>query len=109
MNRKLHNTLSALTFSAASLVLGLMAATPTLQPTPAGVLAVAEAAAPFSDVAGHPSRLFAASTTVATLAGPVPTSAALASAPDLLRRKSGKTSRIRQSMAVPFFSFAPRG
>lgn len=86
MNRKLHNTASALMVSGTLLMLGLMAHAPdgATEPTPAPVAVVVASAAlvaPDAMVAKEPA----------------------ASA------RSGRASRIRHSVAMPFFSFAPRG
>ena len=95
MNSQVRNTFTVLTLCSA-LVLGL--------------LVVAPAAYPVADVAAAQSG-----TAVLANASRVGADAAIASlnaeapAANPTRRKSGKTNRIRQSMAMPFFSFAPRG
>jgi hypothetical protein len=84
MNRKLHNTASALMVSGTLLVLALMARASegAFDPPPAPVeVAAASAALVAPEVADEPS--------------------------DSVR--SGRASRIRHSVAMPFFSFAPRG
>jgi uncharacterized lipoprotein YbaY len=86
MNRRLHNTASALLVSGTLFVLALVAQASdgAFAPRPAPVAAAAASAA---------------------LAAP---DAALAEEPDA-GAASGRVSRIRHSVALPFFSFAPRG
>lgn len=90
MNRKLHNTASALMVTGTLFALGLAAYlsdAPAAHAAPASPIAVAAAA-------GHIESRTPASVEAAT---PSP------------RHGNGRTRRIRQSMAMPFFSFASRG
>ena len=107
MNRKLHNTISALMVSGAVLVLGLMAANPAGLPSP-------QAHAPqqpVSEALAQATAFDAELATATELTNPIQqvpaTEPAVARVPH--HRKSGKTSRIRQSMAMPYFSFVSRG
>lgn len=80
MNRKLHNTASALMVAGTLLVLALLAQAPddtsAQTPSPAAVAV---------------------------------TSTALVVADSLPSARSGRASHVRHSVAMPFFSFAPRG
>lgn len=90
MNRKLHNTTMALIASSSLFVLGLMTASPvvpTHTPAPATV-----AAAPFD--AEHAVASEAVDETVEQT--------------DAAPRRHVRRAR-QQSVAMPFFSFAPRG
>ncbi len=90
MNRKLHNTTLALIASSSMFVLGLLIATPTgpaLPPAPASVVAA-------SFDADH-----------AVAAEAVDESVERAEATPRQQIRRGR----RQSVAMPFFSFAPRG
>lgn len=87
MNSQVRNTLTVLTLSSA-LVLGLLVVAPAAYP-------VAEVGTK-APVAARLAASFQDTDTTSSPANPI-------------RRKSGKTNRIRQSMAMPFFSFAPRG
>ncbi len=87
MNRKLHNTTMALIASSSLFVLGLLAATPALSPAPASVVA-----------ASFDADEAIAAEAVESDAEATPT------AP----RRQARNAR-RQSVAMPFFSFAPRG
>lgn len=111
MNRKLHNTVSALVASSALLVLSLVAAVP-LSPEPAAPAAGLPGSGPTAD---HARALPAAATTDA---GAIAHAAALASAFDAASvaadaaptpRKRTPSRRGRHSVAMPYFSFAPRG
>lgn len=137
MSRKLHNTISALMVSGAVLVLGLTAAHPAGRPsqdstpqsaivleTPtrnpavfAGNAADAEALALQIEARANQIETLADATAftteLATAAALAETaeeaSAAEPAAAQAPHRKSGKSSRIRQSMAMPYFSFVSRG
>lgn len=141
MNRKLHNTISALMFSGAVLVLGLMAANPGGRPNPRSApqpqaIALDAAAqhrgliaAPVANTARaealalHIEKRAARIETLADAAAftaELATAAALAetleqastaepAAAETAPRTTGKPSRIRQSMAMPYFSFVSRG
>lgn len=98
MNSQVRNTLTALTISAA-LALGLVVAAPDALP-------VANTAPAQVSVAGG---LSVEPPAVAALVDPFQTTATPPATVEQVRRKSGKPSRIRHSMAMPFFSFAPRG
>lgn len=86
MNRKLHNNVSALLATGTLFVLALTAqvsdSAPETAPAPVAVAVASVALAAPQAMAAH---------------GPA------ASA------RSGRASRIRHSVAMPFFSFAPRG
>ncbi|MFD0738064.1 hypothetical protein ACFQZQ_02005 [Lysobacter koreensis] len=107
MSRKLHNTISAVMVSGAVLVLGLTAANPSNVPDRSGTShaqAIAAAIPTLAPVhvlgnAAEASRVDFESQAFATPPG-------VAKA---RHRKSGNSSRIRQSMAVPYFSFVSRG
>lgn len=89
MNRKLHNTVMALIASSSLFVLGLLTASPALSPAPAPAHAVATAfdadQAVAAEVVDHDAK--------AEQASP---------------RRQVRRPR-QQSVAMPFFSFAPRG
>ena len=134
MNRKLHNTFSALFASTGLLVLSLIAATPmspqAASPTP-DRLAQVETSAPRMTVAHRvgaqplQSRRDQTSTAtealaqVAAFTAEAATAAVLAEAFDeagtdieaepATPRTRNKPRRNRQSVAMPYFSFAPRG
>ena len=90
MNIKVHNTAATLMIASA-LLLGLVAVVPNT--TPASSTAAGSGAALAAPVQFEVART--------ELSRPVSTSKS--------SHKSGKSRRIRQSMAMPFFSFAPRG
>ena len=138
MNRKLHNTFAALIASSV-LMLGLFAAAPvslqtgaaqahqvsarqsttgtgkanavnaTLEPALAARLEAVTLQLPRRP--GHVEALDAGSepALVTSIASTLEDTAAAPAALQKTRYKSGKSRRIRQSMAMPFFSFAPRG
>ena len=83
MNRKLHNSLMGIVASCCMLVLGLIAAVPATPALDAGVGALAGIEAT-QDTIEQATR--------ADAAKPAP-----------------RASRGRSSLAMPFFSFAPRG
>jgi hypothetical protein len=89
MNRKLHNTTLALIASSSLFVLGLLTASPATAPAPEPALAAA---------ASFDADRAVASEAVEGDAG------SAAAAP---RRHARRVHR--QSVAMPFFSFAPRG
>jgi hypothetical protein len=86
MNRKLHNTASALMASGTLLVLALMvqASDSSFDAPPASTAAAVASAA---------------------LTAPE----ALATEEPAASVRSARASRVRHSVAMPFFSFAPRG
>jgi hypothetical protein len=86
MNRKLHNTASALMVAGTLFVLSLMA-----QATDGAARAAASPVA------------------VAAAASALAATEAVAAEPQDTGTLSGRASRIRHSVALPFFSFAPRG
>lgn len=91
MSRKVHNTITALTIASIGLVLALMVAQPAMPP------------APLSNASPLPvdgAQGLRGSTVFA------PASATDATPPASKRRP---TRRMRQTVAMPFFSFAPRG
>ena len=100
MNSQVRNTLTVLMLSSA-LVLGLLVVAPAAYP-------VAAQAGNAVDSDGIAS-LSVEVPVVAGLSAAYQDSATTSTAAHPARRKSGKTNRIRQSMAMPFFSFAPRG
>ncbi|MGH8076655.1 MAG: hypothetical protein ACREPE_04935 [Lysobacter sp.] len=110
MNRKLHHTLKGLMTSAA-LVLGLAAASPAT--LPGADLTAAPSGYTAADSNGFDaaalSREAAIAAHVEAVAVQIDTNAAPSAAVQKSRHASGKSRRIRQSMAMPFFSFAPRG
>ena len=87
MNRKLHNTIMALIASSSLFVLGLLTASPAIAPVPAAAVAVS----------------FDAEQAVAaeTVDNDV-------EATEATPRRHIRRGR-QQSVAMPFFSFAPRG
>ena len=89
MNRKLHNTVMALIASSSLFVLGLLTSTPALP-------GLATAPAPATASTFDADQAVAAEATAAE--GDVK------AAPRRHPRRSN-----RQSVAMPFFSFAPRG
>ena len=136
MNRKLHNTVAALLATSGMLVLALIAASPMpLQPAAAPVPAYAQASATKADKVEAAARniearakllesrlaktteaadavaqvaAFAAeAATLAVLAETFDGGAQAASVPE--PAKHTPTRRSRQSVAMPYFSFAPRG
>ncbi len=135
MNSKLHNSISALLVSGATLVLALVAANPALPEAPAAQARVAAAVAPLPlDAAAIVRRAEAQAlridaraqqveslADVAALTAEVATAVALANALDkasaaepaddaVPHRKARKaTRRNRQALVMPYFSFAPRG
>jgi hypothetical protein len=87
MNRKLHNTVMALIASTSLFMLGLLTATPVLSPAPAG-----------------------SATTTFDAGQSVVTQAADGSAVRAQASPRRPPRRARQhTVAMPFFSFAPRG
>ena len=94
MTRKLHNTVSALLASTALLVVSLMAASPIV-PTPATSVAAGLDQVPVAALAAG----------VATPVLPLTDDARAGhSGPSAAPRR-----RHRQSVAMPYFSFAPQG
>jgi hypothetical protein len=137
MNRKLHNTTSALLASAGLLVLSLMAASPMPAPSAAGpfagtidapALAGLEAAAGRAEAhaatieraGSDPRHAAEAVAGLAAVAAELAAIAVLSEALDSAEASPGagrndqaaaprKARRSHQSVAMPFFSFAPRG
>ncbi|KRA20622.1 MULTISPECIES: hypothetical protein [unclassified Lysobacter] len=133
MNSKLHNSISALLVSGATLVLALVAANPALPEAPAAQVAAAAAPLPLDAAAivrraeAQALRIEARAqqvenlADVAALTAEVATAVALANALDkasaaepavdaVPHRKARKaTRRNRQALVMPYFSFAPRG
>jgi hypothetical protein len=113
MNRKLHNTVTALAATTGLLVLSLMAGAP-VAPLDAASLAPATAStrAPTDAQIERIVGAAAEAATLAVIAAVFAESDASASidttspAPAPARKHA---SRGRQSVAMPFFSFAPRG
>jgi len=95
MNRKLHNTLSALTASGALLVVSLIVAAPV--PGQADARATASVAAEL----GAAGTLAQAIGTAAQTLEP--------GGNDESRPAGASTSNRRQTLVMPFFSFLPRG
>ena len=110
MNRKLHHTFKGL-MTGGALALGLFAASPAtlpgadLTPAPSG-FAVAASNGFDAAALSHEQAIVAH---VEAVAVQIDTNAATSAAVQKSRHASGKSRRIRQSMAMPFFSFAPRG
>ncbi len=108
MNRNLPSAFSVL-ISCCALVLGLVATVPASLPLAAAASASSsQATLAEPAIAAHVAAVaqqFDARTATATLQDTAATSAAAKPS----RHSSGKSRRIRQSMAMPFFSFAPRG
>lgn len=93
MNRKLHNTMFALTASGALLVLGLVAAVPA----PPGAAALT----------GNPvSRELNAAASLATA---IEAAATERLDPESPTRSTGTKRNRRQALVMPYFSFVPRG
>jgi len=97
MNRKLHNTLFALTASGALLVMGLVAAAPLLPGQPAGSVLAANA------VGAEISAARALATAIEVAAAE-----SLESEHSSTRSTGTKRNR-RQTLVMPYFSFVPRG
>ncbi len=99
MNRKLHNTLSALTASSALLVVSLMVAAPVssqrIQPALAG-------AAPTATELNAAHVLVDAFETAAV-------QTIESSSADTTRSTGTTTRNRRQTLVMPYFSFLPRG
>ena len=93
MNRKLHNTMFALTASGALLVLGLVAAVPT--PPGAAALAGTPVTTELTAAAALATAIEAAA--VESLDSEPPT------------RSTGTKRNRRQALVMPYFSFVPRG
>ncbi len=120
MNSKVHNPYTVVMIAGA-LALALVAASPATLPaidslavqsgagsmTPAGTDTTPAEAARIGDEAAF-ATLDAEAAVVAGLAAPFQDTAA-APAVRKSSRTSGQSRRIRQSMAMPFFSFLPRG
>lgn len=137
MTRKLHNTISALVATSGLLVLSLMAASPipadTSWSSPDQVVQVdapalragtaakrldaeakalearLEAGASASEAVAHVAAFTADAATAAMLAEAFDAAEADARSAPAAPRAHSKPRRSRQSVAMPFFSFAPRG
>ena len=137
MTRKLHNTISALVATSGLLVLSLMAASPipaetswspagqTVQLDAAAVRAEAaakrldaraqalearlEASANASEAVAHVAAFTAEAATAAMLAEAFDAARADPGSEPAPQRARNKPRRNRQTVAMPFFSFAPRG
>ena len=143
MNRKLHNTVTALAATTGLLVLSLMAANPAAAPVPmpatfeyaaatssvdhavqarhaaeaakriearAATLEarLAEAKAP-EEALGEIVGFAAEAATMAAIAAALDEAGAVSTVPAPAATAPRKRSPGRQSVAMPFFSFAPRG
>lgn len=116
MNTTVRTTFTVLMISSA-LVIGLVVAAPAARPA-ADVAPMSSGVAFTANVQPDAARI-AEDAMIATLTAEAPVVAGLAAtlqntatppaAAKPARRTSGKSRRIRQSMAMPFFSFAPRG
>ena len=137
MTRKLHNTISALVATSGLLVLSLMAASPMPAESPwsspdqvvqvdaAALRAEAaaehldsrakalearlEASANASEAVAHVAAFTAEAATAAMLAEALRVAEADIESEPAQQRARSKPRRSRQSVAMPFFSFAPRG
>lgn len=135
MNSKLHNSISALLVSGATLVLALVAANPALPGTPSpqprvapsGVVVALDTDAIARRAEAQARRIEARAQRVEGLADAAAFTAELATAVALANalenvsaaepaddavphRKARKaTRRNRQALVMPYFSFAPRG
>ena len=127
MNRKLHNTVTALFATSGLLALSLMTANPlpaevAVAPVPAAQLARVEATASRLETQARnldrKLQSHAAAVELAGLSAQVATVAAVAEAIDQAEvasteaapaRPARRSHRGRQSVAMPFFSFFPRG
>lgn len=137
MNRKLHNTISALFATSALLVLSLIAATPmpgrTAWPAQDNVAQAGASthraataarrieaqsevlqaqlvqSANASEAVAHVAAFTAQAATAAVLAEAFDEPSADIEAEPATPRTRSKPRRNRQSVAMPFYSFAPRG
>jgi hypothetical protein len=108
MNRKLHHSFTGL-ISSGVLALGLFAASPATLP---GADTASAPSLPLVAALGKVAPLAndaALAAQVGTLALQLDPTAATPAEDQKAHHASGKSRRIRQSMAMPFFSFAPRG
>ena len=99
MTRKRHNTVSALLASTALLVVSLMAASPATPPVPATGLAVV----------ALPAGADATAVRIAVLAPEATPAAVDGTAVSHGSGSAAPRRRHRQSVAMPYFSFAPQG
>lgn len=97
MNRKLHNTLFALTASGALLVMGLVVAAPLLPGQPSGSPLAATPMAQEINAAQVLATAIEAAAAERLEAEPTST------------RSTGTTRNRRQTLVMPYFSFVPRG
>ena len=138
MTRKLHNTISALVATSGLLVLSLMAASPipaesswsspghdvqakvsahradaaadaAIEAQAKALEARIEASANASEALAHVAAFTAESATAAVLAEAFDAAEADAESEPAPQRAHNKPRRSHQSVAMPFFSFAPRG
>lgn len=126
MNRKLHNTVTALFATSGLLALSLMAANPlpadmAVKPAPAAQLAKVEAAASRLDTQARDLDRKLQSHAAVELAGLTAQAATLAAVAEAIdqaevaetetapARPARRSHRGRQSVAMPFFSFFPKG
>ena len=127
MNRKLHNTVTALFATSGLLALSLMAANPfpadmAANPAPAPQLAQVEAAASRLETRARDlDRKLQSSHAAVELAGLTAQAATLAAVAEAIdqaevakaeaapARPARRSHRGRQSVAMPFFSFFPKG
>ena len=128
MNRKLHNTVTALFATSGLLALSLMAANPVVPadmaatPAPAPQLAQVEAAASRLETRARDlDRKLQSSHAAVELAGLTAQAATLAAVAEAIdqaevakaeaapARPARRSHRGRQSVAMPFFSFFPKG
>lgn len=126
MNRKLHNTVTALFATSGLLALSLMAANPVptdmaVKPAPAAQLARIEAAASRLETQARDLDRKLQPHATAELAGLTAGAATLAAVAEAIdqaevaktesapARPVRRSHRGRQSVAMPFFSFFPKG
>jgi hypothetical protein len=132
MNRKLQNTVTALVATTGLLVLSLMASNPVMAPapTPAESLVQARHAAEAAkriearaaqlearlsqikdnrEALGEIAGFAAEAATAAAIAAAFDQAEAIDPAATTVVPQPRKRARGRQSVAMPFFSFAPRG
>ncbi|MFP7721634.1 hypothetical protein [Lysobacter sp. A3-1-A15] len=111
MNRKLQNTISALMTSGALLVLGLVASSQAmpLMPSPSygAALPMLPETAGLDALPGSPALEHLG--TAAALASALEPTTGVANGDALVERPTRTPSRRRQALAMPYFSFAPRG
>jgi hypothetical protein len=126
MNRKLHNTVTALFATSGLLALSLMAGNPVpadmaVKPAPAAQLARVEVAASRLEAQARDLDRKLQSHAAVELAGLTTQAATLAAVAEAIdqaeaaktetasARPARRSHRGRQSVAMPFFSFFPKG